>query len=243
MSRFLMILLAAALAGAPAGCDDGDSSGSDADSDSDGDTDTDSDTDSDSDADSDTDSDSDSDSDTDTDSDSDGDTDTYTDVDTQFPVTDILEFDTSMGSFVIGLWGDDAPITVANFLEYVDDDFYTDLIFHRVIPDFMIQGGGFDAEMSQQGTSPPIELEIVAGASHLTGVISMARTSVPDSATSQFFVCVADVTSLDGDYAAFGETLEGYDIVEDISLVETESVGTYDDVPVTPVVINSITRL
>ena len=195
----------------------------------------------DSDADSVSDSDSDSDTDTDTDSDTDSDTDGDTDSDTDpHSVTERVEITTSMGSFIVGLYGNAAPITVNNFLSYVDDGFYTDLIFHRVIPDFMIQGGGYNESMVKAPTNPPITLEIVDWLVHTPGVISMARLTTPvDSATSQFFVCVADYPSLDGVHAAFGETESGYDVAEAISLVATDS----SDVPITPVIIESIERL
>ena len=211
----------------PFGCGD-DDTGTDLDSDSDSDSDSDGDTDGDSDTDTDTDTDSDTDSDTDGDSDTDPES-----------FTERVEFTTSMGNFIIGLYGNAAPITVNNFLSYVDDGFYTDLIFHRVIPNFMIQGGGFDESMVQAPTDPPITLEIVDWLVHTPGVLSMARTSVPDSATSQFFVCVATYPSLDGEYAAFGETESGYDVVEAISAVATDS----SDVPLTPVIIESVERL
>lgn len=158
-------------------------------------------------------------------------------------VTERVEVVTSMGTFVLALYGVGAPITVTNFLQYVDAGVFTDTIFHRVMSDFMIQGGGFYADMSSAPTIPPIPLEIMAGLSHQPGVISMARTSDPDSATNQFFICVADDSGLDGDYAAFGEVESGYDVVEAISVVQTHTVGSHDDVPVTPVVIQSMTRL
>jgi cyclophilin family peptidyl-prolyl cis-trans isomerase len=107
----------------------------------------------------------------------------------------------------------------------------------------MIQGGGFDEELMAQPTDPAIELEISDWISHQPGVIGMARTSVPNSATSQFFINVHDNAYLDPDYAAFGETLSGYDVVEAISVVATETVGSYDDVPVVPVIIESATQV
>jgi cyclophilin family peptidyl-prolyl cis-trans isomerase len=108
----------------------------------------------------------------------------------------------------------------------------------------MIQGGGFDETLNRRSaTYPPIELEIISWLSHQPGVISMARTSDPHSATSQFFVCVSDDSFLDGDYAAFGEVESGYDVVESISAVATHSTGGMDDVPVTNVVMTSVTRL
>ncbi len=160
-----------------------------------------------------------------------------------FAVTERVEVVTSMGTFVLSLYGNGAPVTVTNFLRYVDEGAYTDVMFHRVIPDFMIQGGGMYADWSPAPQISPIPLEIMDGLSHLPGVVSMARTSDPNSATNQFFICVADDSFLDDDYAAFGEVESGYDVVESISAVATETVGNYDDVPVTAVVIESATRI
>lgn len=142
-----------------------------------------------------------------------------------------------------------APITVANFLKLVDSGFYNGLIFHRVIPDFMIQGGGMDAslcpketksikgEFKSNGVNNPI--------SHKVGVLSMARTNVPDSASSQFFICVADCAFLDGQYAAFGRLVdeESMQIAIDISKVKRVRVGYYDDVPYESIVIESVVRV
>jgi cyclophilin family peptidyl-prolyl cis-trans isomerase len=164
--------------------------------------------------------------------------------DAEDAVTARVQFDTSMGTFVVGLYGNAGPTTVDNFMAYVDDGFFDGLIFHRVIADFMVQGGGYDETLNRRAaTYPPIPLEIITWLSHQPGVISMARTSDPDSATSQFFVCVSDDSFLDGDYAAFGEVESGYDVVESISVVATHSTGGMDDVPVTNVVMNSVTRL
>lgn len=158
-------------------------------------------------------------------------------------VTARVQFDTTMGLFVVGLYGNAAPITVDNFMTYVDDGFYSGLIFHRVIADFMIQGGGYDESLTRMPTNPAIVREIIPWLNHVPGVISMARTDDPDSATSQFFICVDTETGLDTLYAAFGEVESGYDVVESISLVETHSAGGMGDVPVTAVVMTSVTRL
>lgn len=142
-----------------------------------------------------------------------------------------------------------APITVANFLKLVDSGFYNGLIFHRVIPDFMIQGGGMDAslcpketksikgEFKSNGVNNPI--------SHKLVVLSMARTNVPDSASSQFFICVADCAFLDGQYAAFGRLVdeESMQTAIDISKVKRVRVGYYDDVPYESIVIESVVRV
>lgn len=146
-----------------------------------------------------------------------------------------------------------APISCANFLRLVDDGFYEGLCFHRVIANFMIQGGGFEwgaglvdkaspygaikGEFAINGVNNPIKHEV--------GVISMARTNVKDSATSQFFICVADVPYLDGQYAAFGKTMdeESKQVAIDISTVPTGRWGWYDDVPRDPIVIDKIVRI
>jgi len=227
----LSILLASSLSWVA--CGDDSSSGGDSDSDSDSDTDADSDTD--------------TDVDTDTDTDSDTGGEPYID-ENGFMVTNEIEFTTNMGTFVIGLYGDDCPITVTNFLNYVDDGFFDGLIFHRVIVDFMIQGGGYDEDLTEQPTDPAIELELLDGLSHTEGVIGMARTPALDSATSQFFINVADNTGLDtsgGGYARFGMTRSDsdYDVVEAISLVPVEATGISEAQPVDPVIITSAVRL
>jgi peptidyl-prolyl cis-trans isomerase A (cyclophilin A) len=168
-------------------------------------------------------------------------------VDDEFEVTDRVLIKTTMGSMVIGLYGKDAPETVANFLNYVQSGFYTGTVFHRVIPGFMIQGGGFNAQLERAATDSPVELELIPGITHQAGTISMARTSQPDSATSQFFICVANADQLNAEYAAFGKLEEGIDVAIGISQVETHSqesdLATMDDVPVTPVIIESITEI
>ena len=126
-----------------------------------------------------------------------------------------------------------------NFLTYVNESFYDGLIFHRVIADFVVQGGGHLPDMSMPSTHDPIPLEIIGWLSHQPGVISMARTPDPDSATSQFFICVDDESGLDGEYAAFGEVIDGYDVVEAISLVATDS----SDKPLEDIIMESVTLL
>jgi cyclophilin family peptidyl-prolyl cis-trans isomerase len=165
----------------------------------------------------------------------------------RFTVTDRVSIRTSEGTIVVGLYGKDAPRTVANFLSYVEQGFYPGTIFHRVIPGFMVQGGGFDSELNRRQTNDPIELELIPGLRHEPGIVSMARTSNPHSATSQFFICVARSTQLNGSYAAFGEVEEGMDVAVSISTVPTHTAEgpsqPMDDVPVNPVVIESITRI
>jgi cyclophilin family peptidyl-prolyl cis-trans isomerase len=162
-------------------------------------------------------------------------------------VTERVEIKTSMGSIVVGLYGDAAPDTVKSFLSYVDRGFYSGKIFHRVIPGFMIQGGGFDAALERAETDPPLRLEIIPGLKHEAGIISMARTSDPNSATSQFFICVSAATQLNGGYAAFGHVEEGLTVALEISSVPTQTVtgerGEMNDVPTQPVVIEHVRRL
>lgn len=156
---------------------------------------------------------------------------------------------TSLGDIVIELYPEKAPKTVANFLQYVDDGFYSGLIFHRVIGNFMIQGGGFDKDMKQKSTRGPIPLESRNGLKNDAGTIAMARTSVPDSATSQFFINTVNNASLnhpnpDGNgYAVFGKVVSGMETVEKIAKVKTGRSGPHSDVPSEPVVIESVSRV
>jgi peptidyl-prolyl cis-trans isomerase A (cyclophilin A) len=156
---------------------------------------------------------------------------------------------TTLGTIVLDLDEELAPITTENFLTYVEAGFYDGVdgdgatIFHRVIPGFMIQGGGLRQDMTSKPTNPPIVNESDNGLSNLRGTIAMARTSDPDSATSQFFINVVDNTNLDvpPGYAVFGEVVEGMDVVDAIEVVTTTTVGQYDDVPVEPILIESAT--
>jgi peptidyl-prolyl cis-trans isomerase A (cyclophilin A) len=156
---------------------------------------------------------------------------------------------TSMGDIKIELYEDKAPVTVKNFLGYVNDKFYDGTIFHRVIPNFMIQGGGFDKDMKEKPTKAPIKNEAANGLKNDTGTIAMARTSDPDSATAQFFINVVNNDGLnrpkpDGHgYAVFGKVVEGMDVVHKIERVQTATKGMYRDVPQEPVVIKSITAV
>ncbi len=153
---------------------------------------------------------------------------------------------TTKGTIVVELYPANAPATVANFLQYVNDGFYTNKIFHRVISNFVIQGGGFDAQLRLAANRPPIALEVCNGLSNTRGTIAMARTDVPNSATSQFFVNVVDNKSLDtngGGYAVFGAVISGMDVVDLIKAVPTQNViGFGDNVPVTPITITSATK-
>jgi peptidyl-prolyl cis-trans isomerase B (cyclophilin B) len=160
----------------------------------------------------------------------------------------VVAMTTSLGNIRIELDADKAPATTENFLAYVNDSFYDGLIFHRVIPGFMIQGGGFDAQMKQKGTKAPIKNEAANGLKNQIGTIAMARTSVVDSATAQFFINVKDndflnhrSASADGfGYAVFGQVVEGMDVVRKIEKVKTGSHGSYQDVPLETVVIHSV---
>jgi peptidyl-prolyl cis-trans isomerase B (cyclophilin B) len=149
---------------------------------------------------------------------------------------------------------ENAPISAQNFLKYVDEGFYNDTVFHRTIPNFLIQGGGFTDDepgiKDKKATYPPIKGEFSSNGvpnpiKHKKGVISMARTFIKNSATTQFFICVANCSYLDGEYAGFGELAdeESVRVAESISLVNTHSWRGYDDIPDDPVVIKSITRV
>ena len=158
------------------------------------------------------------------------------------PARPVVALETSLGTIRIALDRDQAPVTVENFLQYVRSGHYDGTIFHRVIPNFMIQGGGFDAEMKQKPTKPPIKNEARNGLKNRRGTVAMARTNDPDSATSQFFINVKDNTMLDyglrnAGYAVFGEVVEGMDVAERIVAVPTTMRGPYSDVPRMPVVI------
>ena len=160
----------------------------------------------------------------------------------------MIRFDTTLGSFTVDLFEKDAPVTAKNFLEYVDSGHFTDTVFHRVIPGFVIQGGGMTADMRQKSTRAPIRNEADNGVKNRRGSLSMARTNDPNSATSQFFVNLVDNTSLDqgrgsAGYAVFGCVVAGMDVVDQIARVKTARRGGHDDVPVDPVVVKSVTRV
>ena len=152
--------------------------------------------------------------------------------------------ETSLGTVRLELDADKAPVTVANFLSYVDDQFYDGTVFHRVIRDFMIQGGGFEPGLRQKKTKPPIKNESPNGLSNTRGTIAMARTSDPDSATAQFYINVVDnARGLDSArYCVFGKVTEGMDVVDKIKEVRTGRQGSHSDVPAEDVVITSIRR-
>ena len=162
-----------------------------------------------------------------------------------------VQFETSKGNIALELYADKAPKTVKNFLSYVESGFYDGTIFHRVIPNFMIQGGGFDSEMNQKSTSDPIPNEANNGLKNVKGSIAMARTNAPHSATAQFFINVVDNANLDftsesphgWGYAVFGQVTEGLDVVLSIEEVATGNRGMHQNVPLEPVVINKATIL
>lgn len=159
----------------------------------------------------------------------------------------VVIMETSMGTITIELDRAKAPITVDNFLKYVNDGFYDDLIFHRVIPNFMIQGGGLDKNLREKtkGVGKGIKNESDNGVSNKRGTIAMARTSDPDSATCQFFINHTDNRNLDSapgrpGYAVFGHVTEGMDVVDKIAQVRTKRVGPHEAVPVETIVIKSV---
>lgn len=159
-----------------------------------------------------------------------------------------VKFATSAGDFVIEVYPDKAPKTVENFLQYVKDKHYDGTIFHRVIDNFMVQGGGFDAKFKQKPTRAPIPLEASNGLKNDTGTIAMARTSNPNSATSQFFINVKDNAMLNAPapdgygYAVFGKVVSGAEVIQKIKTSATGAAGPFaSDVPKTTILINSAT--
>jgi peptidyl-prolyl cis-trans isomerase A (cyclophilin A) len=155
---------------------------------------------------------------------------------------------TSAGDIVIELDADKAPKTVDNFAQYVRAGHYNGTIFHRVIDNFMIQGGGMKADMSEKPTRAPIALESRNGLANTKGTVAMARTAAPDSATAQFFINVGDNAFLDqpnsrdgNGYTVFGKVVTGMDVVDKIKVVPTQPMGPHQNVPVTPVIIRKAT--
>ena len=152
---------------------------------------------------------------------------------------------TNLGDIVVELFEESAPISVENFRQYVADGYFCDTVFHRVIPNFMIQGGGMLADMSRKQTRPPIKNEAANGEKNLRGTLAMARTSEIDSATSQFFINLRDNDFLDHGhhgnsdfgYAVFGRVTGGMDVVDAIAKAQTTSKGGHQDVPVEPITI------
>jgi peptidyl-prolyl cis-trans isomerase B (cyclophilin B) len=165
----------------------------------------------------------------------------------------VVIIDTSMGKIKAEIFAEKAPLSARNFLQYVDDKFYDGTIFHRVIPDFMIQGGGMEPGLKEKKTRDPIKNESKNGLSNTRGTLAMARTFIPDSATSQFFINVADNSGKLDDgktqdgvgYAVFGRVIEGMDVVDEIRVVLTNKGDRFaqpQDVPLKDVMIKSIRR-
>jgi len=159
----------------------------------------------------------------------------------------VVVLDTSLGAITLEVYSDKAPITVENFLKYVDEGFYDNLIFHRVMPGFMVQGGGMTDQMVEksQGKHQPIKNESSNGLSNDRGTIAMARTADPNSATCQFFINHVDnpnLNTLGGGYAVFGKVIDGLDVVDKIAKVSITTRGPYENVPLKPVYIKSAKR-
>jgi cyclophilin family peptidyl-prolyl cis-trans isomerase len=159
-----------------------------------------------------------------------------------------LVFETTLGNFEVELFEKEAPISAKNFLDYVDDGFFDGLIFHRVMPGFMIQGGGFEPGMKQKKTRAPIKNEATNGLKNSRGTLSMARTNEIDSATAQFFVNLVDNDFLDHagpgnyGYAVFGKVTSGMDTIDKIAKVATTNRAGHQNVPAADVVITKATR-
>jgi cyclophilin family peptidyl-prolyl cis-trans isomerase len=162
----------------------------------------------------------------------------------------VVVMETNKGTVVIELWQDRAPITVENFLRYVDNNLYNNLAFHRVIPGFMVQGGGYDSNFVEISGYAPIKNEASPTLRNDRGTLAMARTNVIDSATSQFFINLVDndflnqtgTSAQEFGYAAFGQVVEGMDIVDAIAEVATGNQRQHQNVPIEPVTIQSISR-
>ena len=160
----------------------------------------------------------------------------------------MIRFETTLGDFSIELFEKEAPVSSANFLSYIDDEFFDSTIFHRIVPGFVIQGGGFTEDMSQKRTKATIKNEADNGLKNKRGTLSMARTSDINSATSQFFVNLKDNEFLDNSrgnfgYAVFGKVTEGMDVIDKIAAVETGRKKGFDDVPVEAVIMKSVRRI
>jgi cyclophilin family peptidyl-prolyl cis-trans isomerase len=159
----------------------------------------------------------------------------------------VIAIETTMGTIEVGLYATRAPRSTRNVMNYVRSGFYNGTIFHRVMPGFMIQGGGMDAKMVEKPTGAPVRNEAKNGLLNSRGSLALARTDDPQSATSQFFINVKDNPALDfgisrdgWGYAVFGEVLSGLDVVDNIVAVPTTRTGRYDNVPVKPVVITRV---
>lgn len=170
-------------------------------------------------------------------------------VPTPAPGNPVVVVATTMGEFTIELFKDKAPVSVENFLGYVDAGFYEGTIFHRVKPGYVVQGGGYTPEMVEKATRPPIQNEATNGLRNTRGTVAMARLRALRSATAQFYVNVANNSALDHrgyspddfGYAVFGRVLSGMDVVDAIAKVPTGTNGDHEDVPTTPVMIQKVT--
>jgi peptidyl-prolyl cis-trans isomerase A (cyclophilin A) len=166
------------------------------------------------------------------------------------PGNPVVVIQTSAGTIVAELYKDRAPVSVENFLQYVREGHYTGTVWHRVVPGYVIQGGGYTADLVEKPTRPPIQNEATNGLSNLRGTLAMARTRQARSATSQFYINLANNPALDHrgfspddfGYAVFGRVLEGMDVVDRIAAVKTASRDGMDTVPVTPVLITGVTE-
>jgi cyclophilin family peptidyl-prolyl cis-trans isomerase len=165
------------------------------------------------------------------------------------PRNPVVLIETSMGTITIELFQEKAPASVENFLKYVQDGFYPGTIFHRVVSGYVIQGGGYTPDLNEKPTRPPVQNEATNGLSNQRGTVTMARTRALRSATSQFFINLADNRSLDHrsyspdefGYAVFGRVIAGMDVVDRIASVQTTVKDGMENVPVTPVLIKGIT--
>lgn len=160
----------------------------------------------------------------------------------------LVQFETTLGSFTIDLNAQQAPISVTNFLKYVDDGSYVGSVFHRVIPGFMAQGGGFNEKLEKLPTYAPIKNEANNGLKNKTATVAMARTSDPDSASRQFFINYANNEFLDKSaqsdgYAVFGTVIDGFDVVQKMAMEPTTTVGHMADVPIKTITITKVTLI
>jgi peptidyl-prolyl cis-trans isomerase A (cyclophilin A) len=160
----------------------------------------------------------------------------------------MIRFETSLGDFTIEFYEKEAPESVANFMRYIDDGFFDGTIFHRIVPGFVIQGGGFTEDMSQKRTKPPVKNEADNGLKNSRGTLSMARTNDINSATSQFFVNLKDNDFLDHSrgnfgYAVFARVTQGMEVIDKIAAVETGRTRGFDDVPLEAVTMKSVRRV
>jgi cyclophilin family peptidyl-prolyl cis-trans isomerase len=166
------------------------------------------------------------------------------------PGNPIVDIETSMGTITVELYKDQAPVSVANFLQYVHEGFYPGTVFHRVVPGYVIQGGGFTAALTEKPTRPPIQNEATNGLNNRRGTLAMARTRTLRSATSQFYINLSNNPTLDHTgfspdvfgYAVFGRVIAGMDVVDRIGQVKTGSREGMDDVPAEAVVIKNVTE-